>query len=447
MQSMDLTKLYAEHLADLERRYAPVLSAAGFDALAIHSGSLKKRTEFDDQYWPLRPTPYFHHWIPLSQADCALILQPGKRPILAWMKVTSFWERPAKPESDHFIGSFDIVSIEKSADVKQHLPAGARIAFLGEDKATATAWGLADEVCNPLPLVGPLDRLRAFKTPYEIACIVEASRRAAVGHEAVLKAFRDSDRSELELHLLYLAATHQDDPETPYKNIVALGANGATLHHVSYVKEAAHVPCQSLLLDAGSTYLGYCSDITRTWVKGSGAAESAFAHLVAEVEAMQLRLCGQIKLGLPYEELHDDAHRQVTEILRTVGVIKASLEEARAAGLSRSFFPHGLGHSLGLQCHDVGCALVKPKVDNPYLRNTSTITESQVFTVEPGIYFIDRLLDELRQGPHSSKIDWPLCDELAQLGGVRIEDDLVVTGGPQVTRNLTRELLPVGGGG
>ncbi len=439
-------ELYAEHLAENTRRWAEVMASAGVDAVVIHSGSPKKRTLFDDQFWPLRPTPHFHHWLPLSQADCALVVQPGRTPLLLWMKVTSFWERPPKLASDHFRAHFDVREIEKPEDVKAHLPAGVRLAYIGEDTERGASWGFAPERMNPGDLVGPLDRLRARKTRYEVACIEEANRIAAVGHEAVLRAFRGDDQSELELHLAFLAATGQDDPETPYKNIVALGANGATLHHVSYLKEREPRAAQSLLLDAGATYLGYCSDITRTWVKGSGAAASAFAHLVAEVEAMQQRLCGQIRVGESYEALHEDAHLQVGEILRTVGISRLGPEEAKEAQVSKAFFPHGLGHSLGLQCHDVGCALVKPKVDNPWLRGTSTIVETQVFTVEPGIYFIDGLLAPLRNGPHAGAIDWALVDALAPLGGVRIEDDLVVTGGAAVTRNITRDLLPKGGG-
>jgi Xaa-Pro dipeptidase len=80
------------------------------------------------------------------------------------------------------------------------------------------------------------------------------------------------------------------------------------------------------------------------------------------------------------------------------------------------------------------------------LRNTSIITEGQVFTVEPGIYFIEGLLAQLQASEHASKVDWTLVRELAIMGGVRIEDDLVVTGGEATTRNLTREVLPMGGG-
>ena len=449
MNPAPLADLYREHLADLDNRYANALSASGFDALAIHSGALKKRTEFDDQYWALRPTPHFHHWLPLSEADCGLLVRPGRRPTLFRLKITSFWEKPAILDWDYFFASFDVVEIEKPEDLKQYLPSDIstnRIAYLGEDRARATSWGFVEEAINPAALIGALDLLRARKTPYEIACITEANRRAAVGHEAVLERFRAGDFSELELHLAYLAATRQDDPETPYKNIVALGANSATLHHVSYLKRAETRPLQSLLLDAGATFQGYCSDITRTFIKGNGAAATSFAEIIAGVETMQQRLCDRVKIGESYELLHEEAHRQVGAILRDSGIVKLSDEEISKDQVSRAFFPHGLGHSLGLQCHDVGCALVKPKVENPYLRNTSTIVEGQVFTIEPGIYFIEALLGPLRAGPHGGDVDWKLVDELATLGGVRIEDDLVVTGGTEVTRNLTRELLPSGGG-
>ncbi|MGZ3430030.1 MAG: M24 family metallopeptidase, partial [Polyangia bacterium] len=100
---------------------------------------------------------------------------------------------------------------------------------------------------------------------------------------------------------------------------------------------------------------------------------------------------------------------------------------------------HGLGHSLGLVCHDVGCAEIKPKAQNPFLRNTSNISVDQVFTVEPGIYFIEMLLEPLRHGAQSSKVDWNLVDALATLGGIRIEDDVQVLAGG--IRNFTRDHL------
>lgn len=428
--------LYPDHVAKLEQVYGRALREAGFDAVIVYSGAPQKKTSFDDAYWPLRPTPFFHHWVPLYDPGCFLLIEAGTKGRLFWPECKDFWERPALPESTAFMNVFDVRRL-----ATPELPAGKRVAWIGDDAARAEAIGIAPENRNPPTLLATLDQLRTTKSAYEVACIAEANRRAALGHEAVRRAFAEGEHSELDLHLLYLGITRQDDPETPYKNIVATGRNASILHHVSYGRDAAHA--ESLLLDAGATCLGYCSDITRTWVKPKGAASSAFVALLNGMEVMQKRLVERITTGMPYEDLHDESHRQLSAILKDIGLVKGSVEEIDGKGISRSFYPHGLGHSLGLQTHDVGCAVVKPRQKNPFLRNTSRIAEGQVFTIEPGVYFIDSLLLELRDRPEGKLVDWNLVEALSLLGGIRIEDDILVT--TAGTRNLTREVLPVGG--
>jgi Xaa-Pro dipeptidase len=155
-------------------------------------------------------------------------------------------------------------------------------------------------------------------------------------------------------------------------------------------------------------------------VKGQGAAANAFAHLLAGVEAMQQRLCAALRVGAPYEELHDESHRQVASILREVGILRGRADEAVQSGVTRAFYPHGLGHSLGLQTHDVGCGLRAPRGDNPFLRNTSNVAVGQALTIEPGIYFIDVLLAELQaDAQRRAMVDWSLVEALAPLGGLR----------------------------
>lgn len=432
MDAETLTELYREHLRTLEAGYAAALAAAGFDAVVIHSGTPKKKSVFDDQYFPHRVTPELARWVPVTDPGATLVVAPGRRPTLFWPEVKDFWERPAPPESLHFMDALEV----KRAATPELEGLGPRVAWIGE--------GLSHEHANPPALTKALDALRSKKTRYEIACIVEANKRAARGHEAVRRAFAASERSELDLHLLYLRETRQDDHEAPYKNIVALGRSAAILHHVAYGKDETRA--ESCLLDAGATYLGYCSDITRTWVKPGGAASDAFTKLIAAMEEMQKGLCASIVPGARYEDLHDASHRQVSAILVECGLARGSAEEIDAKGVSRVFYPHGLGHSLGLQTHDVGCAVMAPKPQNPFLRNTSVIEEGQVFTIEPGLYFIDALLAELRQRPEGRLVDWNMVEALAPLGGIRIEDDLLVVGGTAGARNLTRELLPLGGG-
>jgi Xaa-Pro dipeptidase len=437
-----LTDLYTDHLDQLTARYAQALATCGYDAVVVHSGSPKKRTEFDDQYWPLRVTPHFQHWLPLAEPECALVIAPGKRPKLIWNKQVSVWEKPAPAEGRHWQAAFDIAEVTTLDAMRAELPKG-KVAFVGQDRWRAASWGFAEDDVSPKALIELLDQARTLKSQYEVACLAEANLRAAAGHRALEHAFRSGDASELDLHLLFLRATGQDDPETPYKNIVALGENAATLHHVSYGRTAqSSSGGQALLVDAGATFMGYCSDITRTHVKDGDAAASTFAGLVASVERLQQALCAAVAVGDKYEALHNRAHREIADALRDAGVLRLSTDEAVAGGVTRTFFPHGLGHSLGLQCHDVGCALVRPQPSNPFLRNTSTIAEGQCFTIEPGVYFIEPLLEQLRQGAQAAAVEWELVGELRKFGGVRIEDDLIVTGGEHVARNLTREVLP-----
>lgn len=435
MRALEIVEpLFKAHIAVIEERYADACAGAGFDGIVVHSGTPKKRTEFDDQFFPLRPTPEFHLWAPLFEPDCFVVFEPGKKTTLVWPECTSFWERPAPPESLAFEAALDVKRV-----AKPEIPKGKKIAWVGEDRAKAKELGFADDAINPKPILDALDRGRILKTPYEIACLAEANRLASLGHDAVKNAFVDGQRNELDLHLLYLKATRQDDQDTPYKNIVALGRNGAVLHHVSYGR--ATTRDESLLVDAGACFLGYCSDVTRTWTRGA----TAFASLIAAMEAMQKRLVAKIAIGMPYEELHDESHRQVSAILVEAGIAAkgTSAEEIDKRGVSRAFYPHGLGHSLGLVTHDVGCAATKPRADNPFLRNTSKVAEGQVFTIEPGLYFIDGILGDLKNKPEGKLVDWSAVESLAPYGGIRIEDDVLVR--EKDVRNFTREVLPVGG--
>ena len=414
---MPQKEAYLEHVRALTKAYGEVLARAGYDVALIHSGSIAKKTIFDDQDWPLRPTPHFQHWIPLAEPECFVIVRGDRKPVLVRPKTTSFWETAPTPPAPFLLDAFDVVD-------KLEMPAGKIVTITDKEHES--------------PIVKALDELRTKKTPWEIDCIAEANRVARLGHDAVRDAFFAGETNELRLHLLYLEKTQQDDPETPYKNIVASGKNAATLHHVTYRKDASGAP--SLLVDAGATCLGYCSDVTRTHVIADRSdAAQTFAAMVSQVDAMQRRLCDAAKIGMRYEALHDESHRQTSAILREIGLVRdLSIEEIDARGISRAFYPHGLGHSLGLQTHDVGCAVTTPRADNPFLRNTSIIETNQVFTIEPGLYFIDSLLEKLRAGDVAKYIDWKLVAALSPLGGVRIEDDVLVREGGGV-RNFTRE--------
>ena len=151
-----------------------------------------------------------------------------------------------------------------------------------------------------------------------------------------------------------------------------------------------------------------------------------------------------MRAGRDYRDIHLDAHRLLAGVLQDLGVVRMSPEAQLEAGVSAAFFPHGIGHLIGLQVHDVagfaasdsGGTIDRP-AGHPFLRLTRTLAPGMVVTIEPGLYFIDMLLAPLREGPHAGAIDWALIEHLAHFGGVRIEDDVACTEG--APENLTRD--------
>jgi len=426
---VSLAATYRAHLDVLQRGYDAALAAHGFDAVVLCGGAAALRNRFDDQSWPVMPTPAFAHWCPLVEADAFIVVRPGSRARLVRTVVDDFWELASTPESDHFWSELEVVEVAPghAADA---FP-GGNVAVITRDPGTAPTGTV-----NPPALIAALDAVRTTKTAYEVACLAEASQRAARGHKHTDALFHAGSPSELELHLAYLASSEQDDLWTPYKGIVALGPHAAVLHYVAYSR--AHIAGEtSFLIDAGARYLGYGSDITRTHVRGDSPAARRFRALRDRMEALQLEIIRRIKPGLPYEDLHDDAHHLLATVLHDLGIGRAEPGELVARGVTRALFPHGLGHSLGVMVHDVGMRLRPPRAENKFLRNTSVIEPGQVFTIEPGIYVIDALLAPLQEDDRKALVDWAAIAELRPFGGIRIEDNVVVE--PHGVRNLTRE--------
>jgi Xaa-Pro dipeptidase len=151
-----------------------------------------------------------------------------------------------------------------------------------------------------------------------------------------------------------------------------------------------------------------------------------------------------VRSGVEWSALHLAAHRAVASVLRAADLINCDAEEALASGLSSVFLPHGLGHLLGLQVHDVGGLqasaaggqIARP-AGHPYLRLTRRLEAGFVVTMEPGLYFIPQLLEAARADARGAHINWERVADLRRFGGIRIEDDLVVTASG--CENLTRD--------
>ena len=441
---------FAQHIAQLETRYAEALSTTqAFDAVLIHSGSAQ--TYFaDDQHLVFRAYGHFNQWVPVSRPDQMVLIMPGERPVYFQVVPRDFWYEQDTGLAPWIAAPFEVVTLESAPEVLaqlQHIGsrkslALSRIAFLGENTAFANALGIESAAQNPPRLVQHLDFLRAVKTQYEVASIRSANRLALQGHTAARHAFENGG-SEYDIHMAYLQACHQLESEMPYPTIVALDEKGAILHYQNK-RRSSGADSQVLLIDAGCRVNTYCSDITRTWTRPHTL--SLFKDLVEAMEAMQSALVRQVRAGIPYPDLHRTAHEGLTNILLGAGICRGSRDALLAHKVSTLFMPHGVGHLLGIQVHDVGGRMKNgegeiqlPPEDYPSLRTTRMTARGQVFTIEPGLYFIPVLLEPERGSARGKLIDWDLIETLTPLGGIRIEDNVLVT--EHGVENLTRVMI------
>jgi len=431
-----LAPLYSQHLATLCERADKALALGGFDHLVIAAGT-PLRKFLDDQDYPFVANPHFRHWLPLTDTPGSwIVYTPGKTPRLIFLQPKDYWHVVPAAPSGYWVEHFDIEIVREATDAVALLPgAETRRAIIGSECPTVPG----AEANNPQAVLDYLHWHRSYKTPYELELMHEASRIGARAHRAAEQAFRAGE-SEFGIHMAYLAAARQIDAELPYASIVGLNEHGAVLHYTHFDRVAPALS-RSFLIDAGASAAGYASDITRTY---AAQGHDEFRALINSVDTAQQGFAAKVRAGQSYPELHIHAHHVLADVLREHGIIRMSAESAVASGVTAAFFPHGLGHPIGLQVHDVagfqaserGGTIARPP-GHPYLRMTRALEPGMVVTIEPGLYFIDMLLDELRSKPVANDIDWSRVDAFRPYGGIRIEDDVVCTSG--VPENLTRD--------
>lgn len=439
--STELVPLYAEHLAIMKRRADEALARGGFDHLVVPSGTQHYQV-FDDRDYPYAVNPQFKAWLPLTRLPYSwLIYTPGERPRVIYYQPFDYWHVVPAAPSGWWVDHFDIHIIRTPEEARALLPKdAARCAILGEPQSA-----LGDVVPNnPEAVVHYLEYQRSYKTSYEIRLMREAQRLAVRGHRAAEAAFRAGE-NEFAINMAYCAAVGQDANELPYGNIVALNEHSAVLHYME-LDRVAPPASRSFLIDAGASFHGYASDITRSYATDAG---SEFQALIDAVDAAQIRMGQSVRAGADYKQLHIDAHLTLMGILKDFGVITVSPEAALATGVSFAFFPHGLGHPIGLQVHDVAGFAASDRggrIERPsghlYLRMTRVLEPGMVVTIEPGVYFIDMLLDEVKNKGHADSVNWKRVDAFRPYGGIRIEDEVLCTEGDAV--NLTRPAFAEG---
>lgn len=440
--------LYRAHLAILDRDLGDALARAAkagvaLDGVVFHAGG-ERVYHRDDELIAFRAAAHYRRWVPpLGGPQHVVVSRPGDRPKVVVVQPRDFWYDVTPPPPSYWQDAVEVVTVASFDDVPAAIGSTAKLAYVGPDPEAAEALGIPLDLVEPDALMAPLDWHRAKKTELEVAHLRRAAALAAAGHAAAHEAF-DEGRSEREIHWRYLEGADHMEHELPYPSIVALDDKGAILHYQHKRPEGAS-PGHVLLIDAGAQDAGYASDITRTWARKG--ADPVFVDLIRAMDAAERDLVAMVGPGRSYVDIHVESHRRVAAMLVEAGVFKTSADEAFETGLTDPFLPHGVGHQLGLQVHDVGGRQKAPEGGTeppperyPFLRNTRTIEPGHVVTIEPGLYFIPMLLEPVRAGEHASKIDWNLVDRLTPFGGIRIEDDVLCTA--DGFDDLTRHLCP-----
>lgn len=219
---------------------------------------------------------------------------------------------------------------------------------------------------------------------------------------------------------------------------VIFSVRGEVLHNHSY--ENVMKDGQLAVHDSGATSpLGYASDITRT-MPVSGRFDTRQREIYDIVLQALETSTAAMKPGIPFRDVHFVACRVIASGLKDLGIMTGDVDEAVAAGAHAICMPHGLGHMIGLDVHDmegldenlVGYGKEferSTQFGTAYLRAARTLEPGFVLTVEPGCYFIPQLIDKWRaEGTNAEFLDFDRLDSYKGFGGVRIEDDVLVTG-------------------
>lgn len=427
-----------DFLKSLKRNFDLALDATEFDVVWIAAGS--EQFYFRDDHGPaFKANAYFGQWVKpeFCFPGSLLRIARGARPALYILAQEDFWH--AAPTLPEYLSPYmDLQAFADPASMAKAVAradaASAKAAVIGD----FDAYNVLNASLNPKNLLDYLDYHRAKKHEYEICAMRLASDIGVSGHIAARDTFYRGG-TEFDVHMAYLFASKQTDSDVPYRNVVALSEHAAIVHYEQRARSHT-MPAVSFLIDAGGNYNGYASDITRTYV-AEGTQHSEFRELIELIKNLQYQLIEGVRPGVRFPELQIMMHRGLAEVLRTAGLTRISAEEAFERGLTTKFCPHGLGHLLGLQVHDAGGHLADPAGHKapppdryPTLRFTRTIETDQVFTIEPGLYFIPSALAELKG---DSAIDWTAVERFLPYGGIRIEDNVRVL--PGGVENLTRE--------
>ncbi len=363
-----LANHFKSHIAELNHRVAEIISRENLSGLVIHSGQ-PHRQFLDDMDYPFKVNPHFKAWLPiLDNPHCWLLVNGRDKPQLIFYRPVDFWHKVADLPDAFWAEHVEIKLLTKADKVAELLPSDiSQWAYIGEHLDVAEVLGFKTR--NPDAVMSYLHYHRASKTQYELACLRNANEIAVKGHLAAKNAFFNGG-SEFEIQQEYLTATNQGENEVPYGNIVALNENAAILHYTK-LESARPESRHSFLIDAGANFFGYASDITRTYA----FEKNIFSELIEAMDKMQQEIISMMRPGVKYVDLHIATHQKLAKILVDFDIASGDPQSLVDQGITNVFFPHGLGHMLGLQVHDMG--------------DSSTMSAAPILPLLTHIHFCD----------------------------------------------------------
>ncbi|CAH0562011.1 unnamed protein product [Brassicogethes aeneus] len=295
--------------------------------------------------------------------------------------------------------------------------------------------GIEEFKVNNKDLTPIVADLRVYKTDLELEVIKYVVEVSSAAHRKVMRfakpgLFEYQCEAEFLNHCYAVGGCRH----VGYTCICGSGVNGAVLHygHAGAPNNYPLKETDMCLFDMGGSYFGYTADITCSF-PASGKFTPDQKMIYEAVLAASLAVFEAAKPTVSWRDMHVLANRVLLEKLKEGGLLKGDVTEMLAAGLAATFQPHGLGHFMGLDVHDVGGYLngQPERCDKPGLKNLRTariLDERMVLTIEPGCYFIDPLLDAALSDEKLSKFLVPEhLKRFRNFGGVRIEDDVVIT--------------------
>lgn len=350
---------------------------------------------------------------------------------------------PSLKEQGDMVGVTDCRDFNKFGEyIQLAMAKGRKIHMLptyrGDTRIQCAKWlnagidGVAEYVS--LELIKAVIKMREVKSPLEIAEMDRAADTAYYMHTTAMKMCKPG---MVEQEITGVVEGLSLSGGGPVSFPVILSVNGQTLHnhgHRNVLQEGRMMVC-----DAGAeTENYYASDFTRTTPVGG-----KFSQRQREIYEIVLKANQEVAANtrpyIPYMEMHKLACRTLIEGLKGVGLMRGDTDEALAAGAHYLFMPHGLGHMLGMDVHDmegfgetyVGYDDITPRSTQQgfsCLRCGKALKPGFVVTDEPGIYFIPTLIDMWKsEGKHKSFINYDLLESYKDFGGIRIEDDLLIT--------------------